>query len=658
MAGPGPALHPGGKMTQQESECSRIAYAFLEQYYTLLHEDPSRLHCFYTKASTLVHSPEGSAHATLCYGQQDIHDKIMSLGFDKCTAWISNVDSQGSAEGGIVVMVIGWQANAGKSWRKFARTFFLAAQPNGYFVLNDICRMLNETGEDEVPQAADEHVVDGDAHAAIEAEQVASAPQASNTAAETVHPKVNGHAHAQVASPVLTSAAPESATKEPPASAVPTSETPVVNGTHESESVADVEMPIEPAQTQSEPESSKTADANPAKAIAEVESKPEELVLPTCEAKDQPVAEGAAVDAPASNAATPAKELEQTQEAEKPAESAQSRPAAATASVAPAPPASPTVSARQTSESSSAQQASAEASASAAVTSPEVESTPASASTPAPAPTPAKPAAPKSWASLAASNTNKWGSAVVDTKGISSTVPASAVASSSSSTSRVGGPGSEAGGSSSKQQQQSQPQGNRRRGDNASGGSSSTKGGGNSAASSPTNVQNQIQYQATTDRALNESVLAIKHSSCFVKGVQENVSDKVLKDALNKFGPMRECDIIRQKACAFVEFERLDSARRAIQASLRRDEGGDGGIVLGPGMIIHIVERKPKDDRPPPKPRTSGAHGESGGSGGGQRQKQQQGGASGGQNRQRGSGTTGQGQGGGGRQQGSTRTNK
>jgi hypothetical protein len=35
-------------------------------------------------------------------------------------------------------------SNRGEPWRKFVQTFFLAEQPNGYFVLNDIFRFLKE----------------------------------------------------------------------------------------------------------------------------------------------------------------------------------------------------------------------------------------------------------------------------------------------------------------------------------------------------------------------------------------------------------------------------------------------------------------------------------------------------------------------------------
>jgi len=122
------------------------------------------------------------------------------------------------------------------------------------------------------------------------------------------------------------------------------------------------------------------------------------------------------------------------------------------------------------------------------------------------------------------------------------------------------------------------------------------------------------------------------------------VSDRLLRDTLTtRFGPLKEVDIVRsvrpslpsspsslpsplelasltqlapvpspdhsprrssrpQKACAFIEFEKLDSARRAIQVSLRPTDGGEGGIMLplddGTHQRINVVERKPHGDRP------------------------------------------------------------
>jgi hypothetical protein len=58
-----------------------------------------------------------------------------------------------------VVQVIGEMSNKSEPHHKFVQTFVLAEQPNGYFVLNDIFRYLNddedEIVEDEQPQAED-----------------------------------------------------------------------------------------------------------------------------------------------------------------------------------------------------------------------------------------------------------------------------------------------------------------------------------------------------------------------------------------------------------------------------------------------------------------------------------------------------------------------
>lgn len=78
--------------------------------------------------------------------------------------YVSNVDSMSSANGGIVIQVLGEMSNRGEVWRKFAQTFFLAEQPNGYYVLNDIFRFLK-----------DEDATDADAEAAAPISASASA---------------------------------------------------------------------------------------------------------------------------------------------------------------------------------------------------------------------------------------------------------------------------------------------------------------------------------------------------------------------------------------------------------------------------------------------------------------------------------------------------
>lgn len=73
----------------------------------------------------------------------------MSLGYEDCKVFVSTVDSQSSAEGGIIIQVVGELSNRGGPWRKFAQTFFLAEQPNGYFVLNDIFRYIKEESDED-----------------------------------------------------------------------------------------------------------------------------------------------------------------------------------------------------------------------------------------------------------------------------------------------------------------------------------------------------------------------------------------------------------------------------------------------------------------------------------------------------------------------------
>ena len=61
---------------------------------------------------------------------------------------MTNVDSQESGRD-IVIQVLGDMSNRSAAPRKFAQTFVLAEQTNGYFVLNDIFRYLAEDDDDE-----------------------------------------------------------------------------------------------------------------------------------------------------------------------------------------------------------------------------------------------------------------------------------------------------------------------------------------------------------------------------------------------------------------------------------------------------------------------------------------------------------------------------
>jgi hypothetical protein len=91
----------------------------------------------------------------------------------------------------------------------------------------------------------------------------------------------------------------------------------------------------------------------------------------------------------------------------------------------------------------------------------------------------------------------------------------------------------------------------------------------------------------------------------------EAVTEPALRQAVtSRFGPVKELEIVRNKACAFLEFEKLDSARRAIAASLSPAVGGQGGVRIdteaGPNFRIFIETKKERGERPVSRPRGGG----------------------------------------------------
>ncbi|KAF7360314.1 putative G3BP-like protein [Mycena venus] len=193
---------------------SEVGWQFVPQYYTFVNKQPDRLHQFYTKKSTFIHGTEGD-DGKPCLGQQEIHQRITAIGFQDCKVFIHSVDAQSSADGGIIIQVIGEMSNHSDPWRKFVQTFFLAEQPNGYFVLNDIFRFLKEETVEsddasepadpepvsvvehtatvpEVPQAPVPDVVPTEPPKPVTPEPPAPAQAAPPTAPATPQPQPNG----------------------------------------------------------------------------------------------------------------------------------------------------------------------------------------------------------------------------------------------------------------------------------------------------------------------------------------------------------------------------------------------------------------------------------------------------------------------------------
>lgn len=292
--------------------------------------------------------------------------------------FIHSVDTQSSAGGGIIIQVIGEMSNRGESWRKFAQTFFLAPQPNGYFVLNDIFRFLKEESVEDEERG----------------EQSDTDPPPAEVAQEnTVEPAAPGvqAGHPGVAAAPYDAALPNHLQQHSISEAVEQAKVvvieekrPTVNGYH-------------------------TPASEPEPALAQI---PQAEPIQQAPVEEPSPAPPAAVQRPV----TP-------QIAPKPTSSP--APAAPSPTISAAAPSQPPVSTVATSSQSQSP---------APATTP---ATPVPAPSPSPTPAPAKPAAPvqaayhakptapKTWANLAAANLNKWGTQVAqDARGVSATPPA------------------------------------------------------------------------------------------------------------------------------------------------------------------------------------------------------------------------------------------
>ncbi|KAL8770601.1 MAG: hypothetical protein Q9209_003669 [Squamulea sp. 1 TL-2023] len=138
-----PAASAEGSSSVPKDE---VGWYFVEQYYTTLSKNPEKLHLFYNKRSQFVSGVEAEK-VSVSVGQRAINERIKELDIQDCKVRVSNVDSQESFKN-IVVQVIGEMSNKAAPHRKFVQTFVLAEQPNGYFVLNDIFRYIEDEEED------------------------------------------------------------------------------------------------------------------------------------------------------------------------------------------------------------------------------------------------------------------------------------------------------------------------------------------------------------------------------------------------------------------------------------------------------------------------------------------------------------------------------
>ncbi|XP_019088179.1 PREDICTED: ras GTPase-activating protein-binding protein 2-like isoform X2 [Camelina sativa] len=138
-----------------------VGKAFVSQYYHILYNMPEHLHRFYQEISKVGRVGQDGVmrdFSTL----EGIGEELKSLTCGNfSSAEITSYDTQESHSGGFLLVVTGYFTQNETLRRKFTQTFFLAPQENGFFVLNDIFRFVNDDAKNNVPEAIDGQVVSG-----------------------------------------------------------------------------------------------------------------------------------------------------------------------------------------------------------------------------------------------------------------------------------------------------------------------------------------------------------------------------------------------------------------------------------------------------------------------------------------------------------------
>ncbi|XP_028796595.1 ras GTPase-activating protein-binding protein 2 [Neltuma alba] len=125
-----------------------VGNAFVEQYYHILHHSPELVYRFYQESSVLSRPDSNGVMASVTT-MKGINEKILSLNFKDFKAEIKTADAQKSHNDGVTVLVTGSLTGKDDLRRPFAQSFFLAPQDNGYFVLNDVFRYLEQSEPSE-----------------------------------------------------------------------------------------------------------------------------------------------------------------------------------------------------------------------------------------------------------------------------------------------------------------------------------------------------------------------------------------------------------------------------------------------------------------------------------------------------------------------------
>ncbi|KAK9462474.1 uncharacterized protein V1516DRAFT_159112 [Lipomyces oligophaga] len=71
--------------------------------------------------------------------------------------------------------------------------------------------------------------------------------------------------------------------------------------------------------------------------------------------------------------------------------------------------------------------------------------------------------------------------------------------------------------------------------------------------------------------------------SAYIKGVNDKVSEKGLRDALSKFGTLKHFEVSRNRSCAFVDFGDAAQLEKALQTHT---------LPVGEGIVVYVEERR------------------------------------------------------------------
>ncbi|EPZ33027.1 t-SNARE domain-containing protein [Rozella allomycis CSF55] len=130
---------PASSVPQPKLDIQYVCYKFVKNFYTMMSNEPERLHHFYDKNSSMTVGLDGDLD------RKEICSYYESAGLQGCVVAVSSITWQPSAANGIILVVVGRMDCRGKL-NNFTQTFFLAEQPNGYYVLNDILVYLQNAG--------------------------------------------------------------------------------------------------------------------------------------------------------------------------------------------------------------------------------------------------------------------------------------------------------------------------------------------------------------------------------------------------------------------------------------------------------------------------------------------------------------------------------